>query len=189
MGTQITHKAFNIDFQVDDISQGELEIYEHTLGEYIEESGTDGEIEAFVSSAIVLGALDTGWIPEDVIPSVAKASPKVISFLSKKIAEMVRSLRSIPDGFELDFEIPEITQGMLEKYELEKRKIIGDTVMTDYESAVAFAFMVKIGLVMDWIPESIITADEIAGSEPHKINYIANKVTEALIDCRDVSGE
>jgi len=191
MGTQIANKNLKIKFTVPDILQESLEVYERVLGEYIEESGTNGEVDTFVVSAVIFGAIEAGWIPESVIAKneVLDASPKKLIFISKEILQLYVAKKIVPDDYKLDFVVPEITQGMLEDYELKKREIIGDHKITSYESAWSFHKMVEIGIALGWVSESLLKEEEIAGSDPVKIVCIANRITEALTDCKNVSGE
>jgi len=192
MGTLITNEKLGIDFEIEkEILQKDLEIYERGLAKYLQKSEYNSESQATLMSALVIGAIDAKFIPSDIVADedeVLQSKPKKISFLAARIAEVVESAKS--EDVDFEFECPEITQGDLEQYEKIRNKIIKGMEFDIYETSVANSIMVQIGIKLGWIPDDMPSSkDEILESKPNKIKYIANQITEALVEARTIPGE
>lgn len=191
MGTPISNDKLGIDFEVDELFQNDLEIYERGMSQYLKDSEFDGTSNAVLVSAVIVGAIDAKLIPSDVIANkeeLLNSKPQKVSFLAAKIAGILDSTRNEEVNIEID--APEITQGELEKYEKIRKKVIGDQELEIYEMAKANSIMVQIALELNWIPENVLkSSKDIPASKPNIIRYLANTITEALTEARTISGE
>jgi len=191
MGTLIANKGLKIKFNVDDekIQQDDIEIYERVLGEYLTQSEYGTDSQAAIMSAIVFGAIEAKFIPENILTkeNVLSSKPAKISFLAAEIAKIVDGVKNKEVNVKL--EIPEITQLDLERYEGTRKKYIEGLKFSIYQIAQNNAIMVKIGLDIGLIPEDIVLHDDIPVSDPALIKYLADEMTIALSEARTISGE
>ena len=192
MGTLIKNKSLDIDFEVGEILQENLEIYERAIAEYLVENEFDNSerSESILYSAVSIGAVEAGFIPDDVFASkddVLDSKPAKVTFLSARISEIVDSAKN--EKVDIEYECPEITQRNLEMYEKSRNKFTKGIEYSVYEMAKAHAIMVRIGLDIGWISEDIISDDKIQKSKPNIVKYLANTITEALVEARTISGE
>ena len=182
MGTLVQNNSLSIDFEVPEILQKDLEIYERAMGKYLTENGFDNtqRTESVAYSGIAVGAIEAQWIPKDVLSDlddVRESSPKKVIFISARIAEAIDAAKNSDLSFK--FKCPEITQGHLEDYEKYRNQIIDGLVYSPYETALSNSLMVQIALKVGWISDDIITIDTIPESNPNKITYLANQITIA----------
>ena len=191
MGTLIKNKSLDIEFTVEEIYQSELEIYEREMSRYLIESDSSMQEESIIVSAIVYGGIDVGWIPEDVLAKndVPKSKPAKVAFLAARIAEIINTSKELPEDFLLDYVVPEILQGDLEKYEKVRGALVKNIDLSFYEMALANSLLVKASIRTGWIPENVMTEDKIEKSKPYLIKYLANVITEALTDARTIPSE
>ena len=91
---KIQHKTYGYDFDLPEILQGALEIWEKEI-----EGITIGDIRLNVFSGMVLRAgIKAGWIPAEIatLENVSQMNPGKVVFLSRRISEAVRQAREIP---------------------------------------------------------------------------------------------
>jgi len=191
MGTLISNEKLGINFEVKDLLQEDLEIYEHGMSVYLKESEYDGKSEAILVSSIVIGAIDAGFIPSDILSGkeeLLNSKPRKISFLAARIAEIVHASKT--DEVDFKVESPEITQGELERFEKMRSGVLDGREIMSQEMALANSIMVQLGVRLGWIPKDILKSEkDIPKSKPNVIRYLANVITEALTEARSISGE
>ena len=192
MGTLVYNKNLDIDFEIPEILQQDLEVYERALGEYLISEKFDGsqKMESTLYSGVTIAAIKSELIPKDVlsnIEDVKNSSPKKIIFLSARIAEVIDAAKNAePD---IQFECPEITQGDLEKYEKIRNKIIDGVEYSVYETALSNSMIVQIGIHVGWISDKILKLNQIPMSNPGLIRYLSGELTVSLVDARSIPGE
>jgi hypothetical protein len=95
MGTLlIQHKGLDLEFELPEILQGSLEVYEKELSKYV----TDIEnIQVAVwQGGVVRAATKAGWLEGLKEKEIDSMKPNAIAWLSARIVEHVSAAREIP---------------------------------------------------------------------------------------------
>lgn len=84
----------------------------------------------------------------------------------------------------IDIEMPEILQGQLEEFEVLLQPHVASVNDGSVQLATFNGAVVRSAAKVGWLPG--ISEDDVSRMKPNHITFIANEISRALIDAREV---